>query len=81
VVVFAEGDNAEQAAAAGAPADGGTGDPTPSLDAIRRRAADEERQQLVAALEATGGNVAAAARRMGLSRYQALRRLKKHGLK
>ena len=57
------------------------GRPTDGLGAIRRDAADEERRQLVGALEATGGNVAAAARQLGLSRYQVLRRLAKHGLR
>ncbi len=52
-----------------------------SLEAIRARAALEERAALVAALEATGGNVSAAARRLGLSRYQVLRRLKRYGLR
>lgn len=55
--------------------------PSAGLVAIRRNAAEEERKQLVEALEATGGNVAAAARKLGLSRYQVLRRLAKHGLR
>lgn len=53
----------------------------PTLTEIRDRAATRERQALVVALEATGGNVSAAAREIGLSRYQMLRRLKKHGLR
>ncbi len=53
----------------------------PSLAAIRQRAAARERALLLQALEATGGNVSAAARRLGLSRYQVLRRLKRYGLR
>jgi transcriptional regulator with GAF, ATPase, and Fis domain len=40
-----------------------------------------ERTQIVEALEQVGGNVAAAARQLGMSRYQLLRRLEKHGLR
>jgi len=53
----------------------------PTLADIRRRHAREERQAVVAALEQTGGNVSAAARQLGLSRHQMLRRLTKHGLR
>ncbi|HEY8430292.1 MAG TPA: sigma-54 dependent transcriptional regulator [Sandaracinaceae bacterium] len=57
-----------------APAPGG-------LAAIRQRAAATEREQLVRALEQHGGNVAAAARALRLSRYQVLRRIAKYGLR
>ena len=52
----------------------------PTLSFIRAKAEEIERHQLLETLEATGGNVAACARQLGLSRYQVLRRLKKHGL-
>ncbi|HJL15531.1 MAG TPA: helix-turn-helix domain-containing protein, partial [Sandaracinaceae bacterium LLY-WYZ-13_1] len=51
------------------------------LESIRRGAAESERRRLVTALEATGGNVSAAARSLGMSRYQVLRRLTKYGLR
>jgi two-component system, NtrC family, response regulator AtoC len=57
------------------------GSEAPSLDDIRRDADARERLALVEALTATGGNVAAAARHLGMSRYQVLRRLAKHGLR
>ena len=53
----------------------------PGLDDIRRSAAHEERGQLIEALRKTRGNVAMAARSLGLSRFQLLRRLKKQGLR
>ena len=53
----------------------------PDLAAIREAHAAEEKRRLVEALEATGGNVSAAARQLGLSRYQVLRRLSKYGLR
>jgi transcriptional regulator with GAF, ATPase, and Fis domain len=52
-----------------------------SLATIRADADADERADLVQALRANGGNVAAAARALGLSRYQVLRRLKKHDLR
>jgi len=52
-----------------------------TLAEIRARAQAEERAGMIRALESTGGNVTAAARTLGLSRYQLLRRLKKHGLR
>ncbi len=55
--------------------------PRASLDGIRERHLVAERQQMVEALEHEGGNVAAAARRLGWSRFQLLRRLAKHGLR
>ncbi|MEQ9076636.1 MAG: sigma-54 dependent transcriptional regulator [Sandaracinaceae bacterium] len=51
------------------------------LESIREAHATQERQRLLDALEATGGNVSAAARQLGLSRYQVLRRLTKYGLR
>jgi DNA-binding NtrC family response regulator len=54
---------------------------TPSLTAIRERHAEHERQRLVEALDAAGGNITKAAQQVGLSRYQLLRRLTKHGLR
>jgi transcriptional regulator with GAF, ATPase, and Fis domain len=53
----------------------------PSLGLIRERYAEHERHRLVEALEASGGNVSRAARQVGLSRYQLLRRLAKYGLR
>jgi two-component system, NtrC family, response regulator AtoC len=53
----------------------------PSLGLIRERYAENERAKLVDALEASGGNVSRAARQVGLSRYQLLRRLAKYGLR
>jgi DNA-binding NtrC family response regulator len=55
--------------------------PPPSLGVIRERHADQERIKLVEALEQSGGNVSRAARQVGMSRYQMLRRLAKYGLR
>jgi transcriptional regulator with GAF, ATPase, and Fis domain len=55
--------------------------PPPSLGVIRERHADQERLKLVEALEQSGGNVSRAARQVGMSRYQMLRRLAKYGLR
>ncbi|MCA9601756.1 MAG: sigma 54-interacting transcriptional regulator, partial [Myxococcales bacterium] len=52
-----------------------------TLAEIRERHQDDEQRQLVAALDASRGNVTLAARRLGLSRFQLLRRLKKYGLR
>ncbi len=52
-----------------------------SLAVIRERYAEQERTKLIDALEQAGGNVALAARQVGLSRFQMLRRLAKHGLR
>jgi DNA-binding NtrC family response regulator len=52
-----------------------------SLGVIRERHLEHERARLVEALEHSGGNVSHAARHLGLSRYQLLRRLTKHGLR
>jgi two-component system, NtrC family, response regulator AtoC len=56
-------------------------DPGPTLEDIRQAAEAQEREALRRALEASGGNVTAAARSLSLSRYQVLRRLKKFGLR
>ncbi len=53
----------------------------PSLGIIRERYAEHERARLVEALEGSGGNVSRAARQIGMSRYQLLRRLAKYGLR
>jgi DNA-binding NtrC family response regulator len=53
----------------------------PSLARIRALADADERAELVQALRTSSGNVTAAARKLGLSRYQVLRRLKKHSLR
>ncbi len=53
----------------------------PSLADIRGRHNDREHAEVVRALESAKGNVAAAARLLGLSRFQLLRRLAKHGLR
>ncbi|MFK7990762.1 MAG: sigma-54-dependent transcriptional regulator [Sandaracinaceae bacterium] len=55
--------------------------PETTLGDIRDRFGQDERQRIVEALEASGGNVSAAARDLGLSRYQLLRRLRKYGLR
>ncbi len=55
--------------------------PQGGLAEIRVRAEASERLELVRALEDHRGNVAAAARALGLSRYQVLRRLAKYGMK
>jgi len=57
------------------------GSGSPSLRAIRERHAEHERTRLLEALDAAGGNVTQAARQLGLSRFQLLRRLTKHGLR
>ena len=62
------------------PAEEATG-ATTSIEAIRARHAVEEREAIVDALERSGGNVSAAARSLGMSRYQLLRRIRKHGLR
>ena len=53
----------------------------PSLADIRGRHQEREQQDVVRALETVGGNVAAAARLLGLSRFQLLRRLEKYDLR
>jgi transcriptional regulator with GAF, ATPase, and Fis domain len=53
----------------------------PRLADIRHRHESDEKDAVVAALEASRGNVSAAARALGLSRYQLLRRLAKYGLR
>jgi DNA-binding NtrC family response regulator len=52
-----------------------------SLGVIRERHLEHERTRLLDALTSSGGNVSHAARHLGLSRYQLLRRLTKHGLR
>ena len=52
-----------------------------SLSDIRRAHEQRERDDILGALEATGGNVAAAARQLGMTRYQLMRRLTKYGLR
>ena len=52
-----------------------------TLAAIRAEAEAAEKDQIVAALEETAGNVSAAARTLGMSRYRLLRRLEKFGLR
>jgi transcriptional regulator of acetoin/glycerol metabolism len=51
------------------------------LGIIRERHLEHERTRLLDALTSSGGNVSHAARHLGLSRYQLLRRLTKHGLR
>jgi len=48
---------------------------------IRAAARREQRRHVVAALKSSGGNVTAAARQLGLSRYQLIRLIKKHELR
>ena len=55
--------------------------PTVDLKTIRADAEDDERERIIDALREEGGNVSAAARRLELSRYQLIRRLKKLGMK
>lgn len=55
--------------------------PAASLAAIRASHASAERTRVVEALSENGGNVSAAARALGLSRYQLIRRLDKYGLR
>jgi len=55
-------------------------DPNESIEAIRSRARSEQRRQLIDALKRSEGNVTAASRLLRLSRYQLIRRIKKHGL-
>ncbi|MEO0322476.1 MAG: sigma-54 dependent transcriptional regulator [Myxococcota bacterium] len=52
----------------------------PTLEDIKREAAAEERLEIVEALRVTGGNVTAAAKVLGLSRHQLIRRMRKHGV-
>jgi DNA-binding NtrC family response regulator len=52
-----------------------------SLTGIRERHHEHERTRVLSALKDAGGNVSHAARNLGLSRYQLLRRLAKHGLR
>jgi two-component system response regulator AtoC len=52
-----------------------------SLSRIRERHNEHERSRMLSALSDVGGNVSHAARNLGLSRYQLLRRLSKHGLR
>lgn len=52
-----------------------------NLKAIREHHATVEKTSLIHALDSTGGNVAAAARKLGISRYQMIRRLAKYGLR
>jgi DNA-binding NtrC family response regulator len=52
-----------------------------TLEGIREKYAVHERARLVEALEAHGGNVTRAARHVGLSRFQLLRRLEKYGMR
>jgi DNA-binding NtrC family response regulator len=69
------------APASAPPNDGPPSGERPSLADIRGRHVDLEHQEVVRALDAAKGNVAAAARLLGLSRFQLLRRLAKHGLR
>ncbi|MEM1414185.1 MAG: sigma-54 dependent transcriptional regulator [Myxococcota bacterium] len=55
--------------------------PVPRLADIKRESAERECAEIVAALRSTRGNVSAAAKRLGFSRYQLMRRLRKHGLR
>jgi transcriptional regulator with GAF, ATPase, and Fis domain len=52
-----------------------------TLEQIREEHIAKERNNILNALEASGGNVSAAARALQMSRYQLLRRLDKHGLR
>ena len=58
-----------------------TGSPLRSLQDIRNEAKHAKLHQVIAALEEHHGNVSAAARAVGRSRYQVLRILKRHGLR
>ncbi|MGE0788920.1 MAG: sigma-54-dependent transcriptional regulator [Sandaracinaceae bacterium] len=51
-----------------------------TLADIRRAHAEEEKQRILAALRTHAGNITAAARDLGLSRFQLQRRITKHGL-
>jgi transcriptional regulator with GAF, ATPase, and Fis domain len=51
-----------------------------ALTGIRQRHAEDERDRIVAALEASGGNVSEAARRLEISRHQLVRRIAKYKL-
>ncbi|MEM6960539.1 MAG: sigma-54 dependent transcriptional regulator [Myxococcota bacterium] len=57
-----------------------TAQPIQSLASIRRKASETEAQRLGEALSAANGNVSAAARALGLSRHQLMRRLRKYGM-
>jgi DNA-binding NtrC family response regulator len=52
-----------------------------SLTRIREHEKEQERTRVLSALQTAGGNVSHAARSLGLSRFQLLRRLAKHGLR
>jgi len=52
-----------------------------TLDDIRAEAARRQREQVVAALMETGGNIAAASKLLGISRYRLMRMIKKFGLR
>lgn len=55
--------------------------PAKNLAEIRKAHTEIERRALVEALESSGGNITAAARELGLSRYQLLRKLTKYQLR
>ncbi|QQR90272.1 MAG: sigma-54-dependent Fis family transcriptional regulator [Myxococcales bacterium] len=54
--------------------------PPYALSEIRKKHQLTEKQNLIEALSATGGNVTQAAKQLGLSRFQLMRRLKKYQL-
>ncbi|MEM9190952.1 MAG: sigma-54 dependent transcriptional regulator [Myxococcota bacterium] len=56
-------------------------DVPPSLAAIREKHAQAEQVELLEALDRAKGNVSAAARALGISRYRLLRRLEKYNLR
>jgi DNA-binding NtrC family response regulator len=56
-------------------------EPESPLTRIREQEKVEERTRVLQALQTAGGNVSHAARSLGLSRFQLLRRLSKHGLR
>jgi transcriptional regulator with GAF, ATPase, and Fis domain len=55
--------------------------PPASIDGIRAAHAEKERRTLHEALEAHGGNVTRAAKAVGMSRFQLMRRLSKYGMR